>query len=96
MALHARIGLGKEICGAINAPLPAVKDGRIEMERRGVELARLVDVADIGCPKVQMAQDERSFRVVVDIGNTGIVDFQGVYFERINVSQRLLPAALLE
>ena len=43
-----------------------------------------------------MTEDERFFRVLVDIGHSGIVDFQRVYFEGVDVLHRPLPAALLE
>jgi len=66
------------------------------MESRRVDLIRRVDVTDIGCLEVQVTENERSFRILIDIGDAGVVDFQTVYFEWIDILYRLLPAALLD
>ena len=43
-----------------------------------------------------MAQDERSFRVLVDIGDLGVINLQSVDFKGVDVFHGLLPAALFE
>ena len=95
-AFYTGIGLSEEICVAIDTAMSGAKDCRIEMERGGIDPIRQVDVADISGPEVQVTQDERSFRVLVDIGDAGVVDLHAVYFEGVDVLHRLLPAALLE
>ena len=76
--------------------MPAAEDGRIKMEGRGIDLIGLEDIADIVCLKVQMAEDKRFFRVLVDIDDAGIVHCQSINFEWVDVRQRLLPAAFFE
>ena len=88
--------LAQEIRSSIDTAVSAAKDCRIEMERGGIDLVRQVDVADIGGPQVQMTQDQRPLRVLVDIGDAGVVDSQRVYLERVDILHRPLPAALLE
>src|SRR5450631_2803900 len=63
------------------------------MERGGIDLVGAVDVADVGCLEVQAAQDEGLCPVLVNIGDADVVDFQRVYLERVDVLQRLRPAA---
>ena len=94
--LYARIRFTEEICGSIYTAAPGFKDCCIQMERRWVDLIRQVDVADIDCLEVQMTQDKGSFRVLIDIGDSGVIDFQTVYFEWVDILYCLLPAALLE
>ena len=80
--LEAGLDAGKrfneKICDAIDSAVPGVEDGRIKMERRGIDLVRLVEVADIICLKVQMALDKRSFVVLVDIGDVGIINDKSI------------------
>src|SRR5476651_944851 len=95
-ALYSGNRLGEKVCLAVDAAVSAAEDGRIKMKRRGIDLVRQVDIADIVCLEIQVTQDERSLRVPADIGDAGVVDFYHVYLERVDIFHRLLPAAFLE
>ena len=96
MPFYTGVRLSHEICKAINSAMAGIKDCRIKMERGGINLVRLMNIADIAGLEVQMTQDQRPFRILVNIGDAGIPDFEGVYFKRVDGFHRLLPAALLD
>ena len=83
--LYAGIRLSKEIRHTVDSAVPGAEDCRIKMERGWIDLVGEVNIADIGCLEVQVAQDEGLFRVLVNIGNAGVVYFQRVYLERADV-----------
>lgn len=86
----------EEIGLAVDDSATGTKDGRLQVERGGVDLIRQTDVTDIFRFQVQAAQIERLFRVLIDIGDSGVMYRQDVDLKGINRLYRLLPPLLLE
>ena len=73
-----------------------LENSSLQVDRRRVDIVRIMNIPDVGGPEIYPVHMERLVRSFIHICNLSIIDCECVYFEGIDGLEGFLPSFLLE